>query len=121
MPAAATRLVVAPSLLADTGRRLTALTESTSARLGAHAAGPRPSPVLGDASCTVAYANGQHQLAGLVTVAVAQSRALAHGLGAAAALYSALDTGAGGSADVVGESLAELGPVTTIASMQAGA
>jgi hypothetical protein len=92
MPAAdPTRLVVAPSLLDETGRELTASTEATAARLAAHAAGPRAAPPLGDPFCTATYATAQHQFAGLVTLAVGQARALAHGLTEAAVLYAALD------------------------------
>ncbi len=113
MPAAPTsaapiRLAVAPSLLDDTGRRLVVSTAATSTRLASHAAGPRPTPAIGDPACTAAYASAQHQLAGLITAAVAQARALAGGLTVAAALYRVLDTGGD---DVGAETLAELGPV----------
>jgi hypothetical protein len=108
MPADPTRLAVAPSLLDDTGGRLVASTVATSVRLAAHAAGPRPAPVLGDLPCAAAYTTAERQLAGLITGAVAQARALAGGLTAAAALYRVLDSG---GADVAAESLRELGRV----------
>lgn len=111
MPAAeSVRLVVAPSLLDDAGRRLVTTTEATATRLAVHAAGPRPEPPMGDPACTAAYATAEHQFSGLVTLAVAQARALARGLTTAAALYSVLD--AGGGANSAAETLAELGPVS---------
>lgn len=91
------RLVVAPSLLDETGRRLSAFDGATASRLAAHAAGPRPEPALGDPACIAAYGTAQHQFAGLVTLAVAQARALAGGLTAAAAVYSVLDNAGSGA------------------------
>jgi hypothetical protein len=87
------RLVVTPSVVAEAGHRLTALTAAL-ASVAPHFRGPQAAPPLGEATCTAAYASAHHQLARLVTATVGVGRELAGSLTTAAALYAALD-GAG--------------------------
>jgi hypothetical protein len=86
------RLAVAPSMLVDAGHRLSALTGSLELT-ATHFREPRPGPPLGNSACAMAYLGAHQQLAGVVTLAVAQGRALAGSLTAAAALYEVLDGG----------------------------
>src|SRR3954470_14029202 len=93
-PVPADPLAVHPSLLADAGHRLDALTRGL-ADVAPHYRGPQPTPPIGEAACAAAYAAAHHQLAGLVTAAVGAGRTLAGSVVAAATLYAVLDGGTG--------------------------
>lgn len=85
-------IAVSPDLVADAGRRLSALTGSLDT-VASHYRGPRAAPPLGDPRCTASYATAAHQIGGLVTAVAAQGRALAGATSAAAVLYATLDGG----------------------------
>ncbi len=93
IPAAtADRLAVTPSLVADAGRRLAAMTDALAA-VAPHYRGPQAAPALGEPACAAAYATAHHQLAGLVASAVGAGRSLAGSVATAATLYAVLDAG----------------------------
>jgi hypothetical protein len=93
-PATPDRLAVTPSLVAETGRRLRAMTDALAA-VAPNYRGPQATPALGEPVCSTAYATAHHQLAGLVTQAVGAGRALAGSVATAATLYAVLDGGSG--------------------------